>query len=111
MTSHKVGSEVVRQAADNSVGNTEPVALTQALMQLIGVIVAVLVFKGYVEPEEGTFITTQSLVLIGAILSLAALIGAALGRARAYSPKSAAKIAVVNAASPEGSVPTLVSSP
>jgi hypothetical protein len=111
MTDALTGHAVVRQAADSSLPNTEPVALTQTIMQIVGVVVAVLVFKGYLEPNEGAFITAQSLVLIGAIISLAAFIGAALGRARAYAPKTAAVIAVANAAAPAGSPPSLAPPP
>jgi hypothetical protein len=100
MTDNSItGAAVMKVANDTSLVNTEPVALTQALMQIIGVIVAVLVFKGYIEPEEGTFITAQSIILLGGIISVAALIGSALGRARAYSPRTAASIAVDNASS------------
>jgi hypothetical protein len=111
MTDALTGHEVVRQAADDSLGNTEPVALTQTIMQIIGVVVAVLVFKGYIQPNEGAFITAQSVILIGAIISLSAFVGAALGRARAYAPKTAATIAIVNAKAPAGTPPTLLSPP
>lgn len=111
MTEVITGHEVVQQATDNSLGNTEPVGLTQTVMQIVGVVVAALVFKGYIEPNEGAFITVQALILVGAILSLAAFIGAALGRARAYSPKTAATIAIVNAKAPAGTPPTLLSPP
>jgi hypothetical protein len=111
MTDALTGHEVVRQAADDSLGNTEPVALTQTIMQIIGVVVAVLVFKGYIQPNEGAFITAQSVVLIGAIISLSAFVGAALGRARAYAPRSTARVAIANANLPAGSPPVLTTPP
>lgn len=111
MSEAQTGHEVVAQAADNSITNTDPVALSQTIMQIIGVVVAFAVFKGFIQPEEGAFITAQSLILVGAIISIAAFIGAALGRSRAYSPRSAAKVAVLNAESPVGAPPVLPKAP
>jgi hypothetical protein len=103
----KVGREVTAQAQNDSLGNTEPVALRQIISQIIGVVVTVLLFKGILEPQEGTIVVGQTEIIVGAVMSLAGIIGAIAGRQGAYSPRSAAEIAVSNAAKPSGAAPTL----
>lgn len=102
------GHPVIQQANDNSLGNTEPVAISQVIAQILGIAIAVLVYKGYLEPSEGAVITAQSGIIVAAILSLAGIIGAIAGRAKAYSPRSAAEIAVTNASR---TTPTLIPPP
>lgn len=109
MSEAKTGQEVVAQAADNDLDNREPVALAQIVAQVVGVVVSFAIFKGYIEPTEGAFISAQAIALFAAIQALAGVIGAAVGRAKAYSPKSAATIAVVNAKAPMGTPPVLPS--
>lgn len=107
MSEAKTGTAVIAQAADNSLDNTEPVALAQIVAQVVGVVVSFAIFKGYLEPNEGTFISAQAITLFAAIQALAGVIGAAVGRSKAYSPKSAATVAVVNAKAPMGTPPVL----
>lgn len=89
-------SEVAKQATDGSLDNTEPVTFRQLAAQIVGIIVAVLIFKGYLEPSEGAALGVQSGVIVGAIMASAGILGAVAGRMKAYSPKTAAKIALTN---------------
>lgn len=103
----KVGSEVHRQANDNSIGNTDPVMLRTTIVGVISAVLAILVIGGYVTAGEKSAIEEQAGIIIPAVLILAQVIGGIWSRMAAYSPRSAAKIAVVNALAPAGAVPTL----
>lgn len=105
------GHEVVKVSTDNSIDNTEPVAFRQLIAQIVGIIIAVLVYRGYVQPAEGAAIGAQSDIIVGAIMVLAGILGAVAGRMKAYAPKTAAQVAVDNAAAPAGTPPTLAPPP
>jgi hypothetical protein len=107
MQAAAIDRAVVAQATDDSVDNKEPVAFRQVISQIIGVAITLLLFKGVIEPSEGTFLGLQAEILVGAVISLAGLIGAVFGRMKASSPKTAAGIAVTNAVLPASSTPTL----
>lgn len=111
MSEPLTGREVVRQAHDDSLDNREPVALRGIIGQVVAVAVALLVYKGILEPDEGAAIGVQSDLIVGAVMVLVSVVTIAAQRARAYAPKTAAEIAVKNAAAPVGAAPTLVTPP
>lgn len=106
-----VGPAVVAQSKDTSVDNTEPVAFRQIVSQVVGVIVTILIFKGFLEPQEGAALGLQSEVIVGALISVAGIVGAVAGRMKATSPRTAALTAVENAALPSGAPPVLLTPP
>lgn len=105
------GQAVRKLANSDSLDDKEPVALRGIIAQIVGVAVAVLIFKGVIEPDEGAAIGVQSEVIVGAIISLASIVGIVAQRAKAYAPKTAAEIAVENAIAAPGTPPTLVTPP
>src|SRR5215218_5090034 len=106
-TEQKVGGEVHRQALDNSLMNTDPVLVRTTIVGVVSAILAILVIGGYVTGDEKSAIEDQAGIIVPAVLILAQVIGGIWSRMAAYSPQSAAKIAVANAAAPAGAVPIL----
>ena len=98
------GDDVIEVAADNGIDNTEPVAFRQLIAQIVGILIAILTYKGYVEQNEGQMLMAQSDVIVGAILVIATIIGTIAGRMRAYAPRSAARVAINNAPNPADAV-------
>lgn len=111
MTEPLTGSEVIEQARDNSIWNTEPVVAKAAVVGITTSVLIALGAFGLVSEEQRTVIIEQVgnitygvFVILPLVISL---LTALWGRLSAYSPRSAAKIAVANAAAPAGAVPTL----
>ena len=98
---------VVSQALDDSLGNREPVVKSQVLSQVVAIILSVLVMRGLIEAGESAALGMQMEVVIGAIFTIAAIVGSILGRSKASSPKTVAEVAITNAALPPSSTPTL----
>lgn len=103
----KIGGEVHQQAVDNSVGNTEPVMLRNTIVGVVSALLAILVLGGYVTGDESRELEAQAGIIIPALLLAVQIISGIWSRQGAYSPKSAAEIAIVNASAPMGAAPTL----
>jgi hypothetical protein len=102
---------VRRQANDDSLENTEPVALRGVIGSVIAFALMFLVYQGWITGDQSTTVKEQTEKIIDAILIILPIGMALLARARAYSPKTAAVIAIENAEKPAGASPTLVSPP
>jgi len=105
------GHPVVRQSEDNSLTNTEPAVLTGAIVGIIGAIGAVLVIGGWIDQQAADELKTQAGILVPSIFIVLGIVQGLITRMQAYSPRSAARIAVDNAASPAGTPPTLPKAP
>ncbi len=107
MVDQKRGGEVVAQSRDGSLTNTEPVMVRNAVVGIVSAVLSILVMGGYIYPGERTGIEEQVGIIVPAVLVLAQIISGVWSRMGAYSPRSAAKIAVANAAKPAGAVPAM----
>lgn len=107
----KAGQEVRAQAADNGIWNTNPVVAANAIVGAIAAVGSILVIGGYVESGEVDAIKGAAGQIVPAAFLIVSIIAGVWGRMHAYSPKSAAKIAVVNAAAATGAVPVLAPPP
>lgn len=106
---------VVEQARDNSLMNTEPLVAKAAVVGVVTSICIALGAFGLVTEEQRNIIVEQVgnitfgvFVLLPLIVSL---LNALWGRLSAFSPRTAARVAVINASRPAGSEPTLLSPP
>lgn len=111
MADQKIGGEVVAQAHDNGIWNTDPLVAKAAVIGVAtSVCLALGAFGIVTEEQRLTIIEQVGNVTYGLFVVLpivVSLVTAAWARLSVYSPRSAAKIAVANAAAPAGSVPTL----
>jgi hypothetical protein len=103
----KVGGEVVRQATDNSLMNTEPAAVAGAVVGIVGAVGSILVIGGYADTGQIDVLKNEAGIIVPACFIIAGTVQAIWTRMKAYSPRSAARIAVANAAATAGSVPAL----
>jgi nitrate/nitrite transporter NarK len=105
------GPEVVRQATDNSLGNTEPAIVAGAVVGIVGAVGSILVIGGYIDDSQSQQLKDAAGQIIPALFIVAAVVQAAWTRMKVYSPRSAAQIAIVNAKAPAETPPTLVGPP
>ena len=104
--------QVVRdQARDDSFFNTEPAVLRGAILSGIGIATTVLVMTGVLSPEQKQILEDNALTIAAAIIAILPILQAIWTRFAVYSPRSAARTAVNNAALPAGSPPVLKSPP
>lgn len=103
----KVGEEVHEQATDNGIWNTEPAAAAGAVVSIVAAVGSILVIGGYADNEQIEALKSSAGIIIPACFVIAGAVQAIWTRMKAYSPRSAAKIAVVNAKAPAGAVPVL----
>ncbi len=101
------GDAILAQSQDNSLGNTEPVVVRSAIVGIVTSGIAILAFSGLITDEQRQILEEQAGIIIPALALIVPIVGAFLGRLAAYSPRSAAKIAVANAGQPAGDAPTL----
>jgi len=110
MSEQKTGQEVVAQARDDSFLNTEPLVAKAAVVGIVTSICIALGAFGLISEDQRDIIVDQVGSITVALFVLAPIIISAVnalwGRLSAFSPRSAAKIAVSNAANTTG-VPTL----
>ncbi len=106
---------VVEQSRDNSFLNTEPLVAKAAVVGVATSILIALGAFGLVTEEQRTVIVEQVgnitfgiFVILPIIISL---LNALWGRLSAFSPRTAARIAVLNASKPAGSDPSLLTPP
>lgn len=102
---------VQEQADDNGLFNTNPVAAANAITGIIAAVGSILVIGGYVKGSEVDAIKGAAGVIVPAAFVVVSTVAAIWGRAKAYSPKTAAKIAIANAEKPAGATPTLLPPP
>jgi hypothetical protein len=113
--SDKTGQAVVAQANDDGLMNKDPLVVKAAV---VGVVTSVLVALGafglVTEGQRTTIIhavgeiTYYVFVLLPIVVSLATALWARLS---VYAPRTAARIAVLNAEKPAGAAPTLITPP
>ena len=108
----KVGGEVREQAADNSFFNTEPAVARGAVIAVVGAIATLGVVAGVLDPGQKEALEENAGTIAVAALVILPILQAVWTRINllipgTYSPRSAAKIAVANAAKPENASPTL----
>jgi hypothetical protein len=101
------GHPVVKLANDSSLGNSEPALITGSVVGIVGAVASVLVIGGYIDPNQSQQLKDAAGQLVPAVLIIAAIIQAIITRLHVYSPKSAAQVAVMNAAAPAGTPPSL----
>lgn len=111
MTDVIIGRDVTKQATDNSLGNTEPAIVAGAVVGIVGAVGSILVIGGYIDEDQRKALQDSAGQIIPALFVIAAIVQAIITRMRAYSPRSAAQIAIVNAQAPAGTPPTLVGPP
>lgn len=107
----KTGGEVVEQARDNSFTNREPAVVAGAVVGVVGAVGSILVIGGYIDEGQKQALADNAGIIVPAVFAIAAVIQTAWTRAKAYSPRSAARIAVANAAAPAGTPPILPGTP
>lgn len=104
-------AEVRAQANDSSPLNTDPALVRGAVVGIVGAVASILVIGGYIDEGQKQALVDNVGVIVPAVLVIASVIQAVWTRLAVYSPRTAARIAVVNAAQPSGSAPTLLSPP
>ena len=102
------GHEVVEQAHDNSIFNTDPALVRGAVVGIVSAVASILVIGGYIDEAQKQALSENAGIIIPAFFAIAAVVQAAWTRAGVYSPRSAAKVAVESAV--KGS-PTLAPPP
>jgi hypothetical protein len=115
MADIKTGNQVVAQANDNSLFNTEPVVAKAAVVGIAtSILIALGAFGLVTEEQRNTIVEQVGNITVGIFIVAPFLIQIATAlwqRLSAYSPRSAAKIAVDNAAAPIGTPPVLDPAP
>ncbi len=113
--SEKTGAEVREQANDNSFWNTDPLVAKAAVVGVVTSVLVALGAFGLVSEEQRLVIIEQVgnityglFVILPLVISMLTALWARLS---VYAPRTAARIAVRNAALPIGSAPTLLSPP
>src|SRR5215207_8635557 len=103
----KVGGEVVEQATDNSIFNAEPAVVRGAVISVVCAFAALLVVGGVLDQGQKEALEQNAGTIAVAVMVILPILQSIWTRFAVYSPRSAAKIAVVNAAAPARTVPTL----
>lgn len=111
----KSGGAVVAQASDDSILNTEPIVAKAAVVGVATSVLLALGAFGIVTEEQRLTIIEQVGNITYAVFVIlpiiVALLTAVWSRLSAYAPRTAARIAVANAAAPAGSAPSLIGPP
>jgi hypothetical protein len=115
MADVKTGGAVFAQANDDSLLNTDPLVAKAAVVGVTTSVLIALGAFGLVSEEQRLLVIEQVgnitygvFVVLPLIVSLVTAIWA---RVSTFSPRTAAKIAVQNAALPAGAAPTLLTPP
>ncbi len=111
MAQNPTPAEVVAQARDTSILNTDPALVKGTIVGIVGAVASILVIGGYIDEGQKQALVDNVGVIVPAVLVIASIVQSVWIRATVYSPRTAAKIAVVNAALPSGSGPTLIPPP
>lgn len=105
------GRAVIEQSRDNGWLNRDPAVVRGAVISAVGAIATLLVVAGWLDASQKQVLEDNAGTIALAVLTIIPILQAIWTRASVYSPRTAAKIAVVNAAKPEGASPTLVPPP
>lgn len=108
MAEHKTPSEVVAQAQDNSVWNTDPALVKGTVVGLVTAVGSILVIGGYIDETQKQALADNAGVIVPAVLGIAAVVQAVWTRRSVWAPRTAAQAAVVSA---KTGVPTLIPPP
>ena len=115
MVDAKSGNAVRLQALDNSFWNTDPLIAKAAVVGFLGSVLLALGAFGIVSEEQRLLIIEQvGNITYGIFVVLpivVSLVTAVWARLSVFSPRSAAQIAVSNAAKPTGAEPSLPTPP
>jgi hypothetical protein len=111
MSEPKVGQEVVEQARDNSIWNTEPAVARGAVIAAAGGIGTVLVVAGVLDNDQKQLLAENLGAIAFAGLTIVPIVQAVWTRFAVWSGRTAARIALENAAKPSGAPATLVTPP
>jgi predicted aspartyl protease len=103
----KIGGAVVEQARDTSWLNAEPAVVRGAVISVVGALATLLVVGGILDQDQKKQLEENAGTIAVAVMIILHILQSIWTRFAVYSPKSAATIAVVNAAAPAGAVPTL----
>lgn len=103
----KTGVEVREQAKDSSWLNAEPAVVRGAVISIVGALATLLVVGGVLDTDQKKQLEENAGTIAVAVMVILPILQSVWTRFAVYSPRSAAKIAVANAAKPSGAVPTL----
>lgn len=104
------GHDVIKQANDNGIFNTNAAAATGAIVGGVGAIGSILVIGGWIQPPEVEQLKGAAGQIVPACFLIAAIVQGVWTRYLVWSGRSAARIAVENA-KPTTTVPTLAPPP
>jgi hypothetical protein len=79
-----------------------------AVVGIVGAVGSILVIGGYIDEGQRKALQDSAGQIVPAVFVIAAIAQAIFTRMRAYSPRSAAQIAIVNAKAPAGTPATLI---
>jgi hypothetical protein len=105
------GTEVYAQASDNSIFNADPAIVRGAVISIVGLIAGLLVMTGVLSAEQKQVLEDNAGAIAVAVITILPILQAIWTRFAVYSPRTAAQIAVTNAAKPTGAAPTLEGPP
>jgi hypothetical protein len=111
MAEPRTGAEVKALANDDSLPATEPVLLRSTIIGIVSAVLSILVLSGVVTGDERAAIEEHVGVIVPALLLLLPVLSGIWSRLAAYSPRSAARIAVTNAQQPAGAPPVIATTP
>lgn len=111
MAQNPTPAEVYAQANDKSIFNREPALVRGAVVSIVGAVATILVVSGVLDETQKRQLEDNAGTIAVAVLVIVPILQSLWTRMVAYSPKTAAEIAVVNAAQPSGSAPTLLGPP
>jgi hypothetical protein len=103
----KAGQEVNAQAKDNSLLNTEPAVVRGAVISVVGALATLLVVGGVLDESQKRQLEDNAGTIAVAVMLILPILQSVWTRFAVYSPRSAAQVAVANAAQPAGALPTL----
>ncbi len=107
MTDTKTGGEVVRQANDNSLLNSEPAVVRGAVISVVGLLATLLVMSGILDQSQKQALEDNAGSIAVAVVMILPILQSIWVRFSVYSPRSAARVAVENANSLPGTAATL----
>lgn len=105
------GSKVIAQAHDNSIWNTEPAVARGAVISVVGAGGTILVVFGVLDNDQKMALAENAGTIAVSMLVIIPIMQGLWTRLAVWSGRTAARIAVANAAKPSGAAPTLAPPP
>ena len=96
MTERKTGTEVVDQAQDASIWNTEPAVVRGVVISIVGAVGTILVVFGWLDADQKQQLEENAGTIAVAVLVIVPILQGLWTRLAAYAPRTAAEIAVEN---------------